>query len=192
MRSIVVAVLALGCATTPPAPPAPAPPPPVQPAVPSEDPKMPAGYVEVTVLQVVQQDDEGAAVLLLDESTSTVLPIFIGGTEATSIALRSRGIMPARPLTHDLLDSIIRKLRGSLVKVQVDKLEDKIFHGSVFVRIASEKRIVRVDARPSDAIALAIGNRLPIYIARKVLDEAGVPKDEILRQIAPPATGPTI
>jgi bifunctional DNase/RNase len=136
----------------------------------------------------------GAAVLLFDEASSTVLPIFIGGTEATSIDLRQRGLPSPRPLTHDLLDTIVKRMRGSLVKVQVDALRDGVFHGSVFIRVADEtgaRRILKFDARPSDAIALAIGNKVPIYVAKKVFEEAGIAKDEILRQLQKP-TGDTI
>jgi hypothetical protein len=150
---------------------------------------MPAGYVEARVMQLIERD-QGAAVLLLDEASMLVLPIFIGGTEGASIDLRMRGVPPQRPLTHDLLDTLVKKLKGTLVKVQVDELRDGVFHGSVFLR--TERRVIRVDARPSDALALAIGNKLPIYVASKVFEEAGVPKDELVRQIAPVTTGPTI
>jgi bifunctional DNase/RNase len=76
-----------------------------------------------------------------------------------------------RPLTHDLLDSVIRELEGELFKVQVDELRQAIFIGSVFLR--REGRIIEIDARPSDAIALALGNKVPIFMAREVLESAG-------------------
>lgn len=148
---------------------------------------MPAGYVDAQVMQVVALSDGNGAVLLLDEAGSRVLPIFIGGTEATSIELRMRGVPRPRPLTHDLLDATIKKLRGKLVKVHVDELRDDVFHGSVFIRI--DRRIIKFDARPSDALGLAIGNKVPIYVAKKVLDAAGVDKDEIMKQLAPTTGG---
>jgi uncharacterized protein len=140
------------------------------------------------VLQVADVGD-GGAVLLLDESSNRIVPIFIGGTEAASIQLRMRGEPPQRPLTHDLLDTIVKKLHASIVKVQVDELRDGTYIGSVFVR--SGRRIYRIDARPSDAMALAIGNKVPIYVAKKVIEEAGVPRDEIMRQVSPQGVGPT-
>jgi bifunctional DNase/RNase len=76
-----------------------------------------------------------------------------------------------RPLTHDLLDAVIRELDSELVKVQVDELRDSIFIGSVFLR--REGKIVEIDARPSDAIALALGSKVPIFMAREVLERAG-------------------
>lgn len=186
MRAVVLS-LVVGCAGAPPPAPAAAPPPPPR-VEPSEPSGILAGYVDAHVMQVVATS-EGAAVLLLDETTHSVLPIFVGGTEATSIDLRMRKVPPQRPLTHDLLDTVLKRLRGSLVKVQVDELRDGIFYGSIFVRV--DRRIIKLDARPSDALALAIGNKVPIYVAKPVFVEAGIPKDEILRQLAKPAE-PTI
>ncbi len=143
---------------------------------PEEDPRQaPAGYVRMQVQDVISLS-AGEAVLLVDGERTKLLPIFIGGTEAVSIALRLRNQPAPRPLTHDLLDSVIRQLGGELVKVQVDRMTAGIFVGSIFVRTATGTR--RIDARPSDAIALAIGNRVPIYVARAVLDQSGLePKD---------------
>jgi uncharacterized protein len=191
VRAALLAIL-VACGSAP--PPAPTPPPPrPKPVEPSEPAGILAGYVDAHVMKVVAVS-EGAAVLLYDETSGTVLPIFIGGTEATSIDLRMRGVPAARPLTHDLLDAMIKRLRGTIVKVQVDSLTEGVFFGSVFVRVADDsgaRRILKFDARPSDALALAIGNKIPIYVAKKVFEEAGVPKDEILRQLAKPG-GETI
>jgi bifunctional DNase/RNase len=168
-----------GCGGAPPTP-LPAPPPvaPVEP--PLEPVEKPPNYVEVHAKQVVDTGG-GAAVLLLDEATNLIIPIYIGGTEGMSIGLRIRGEVAPRPLTHDLMDAAIKKLKGSIVKVHVDELREGTFHGSVYIR--SGRRLLRLDARPSDAIALAIGNRAPIYVAQQVLDEAGVQRDELLRQL---------
>lgn len=148
-----------------------------KPASVSKAPRPPAGYVEMSVLGVAATGD-GQAVLLVDETKTAVLPIFIGGTEALSIDLRHRRKRYQRPLTHDLFDDMMRELGGKLVKVQVDDISGHTFVGTVFVRGAAGK-LIEIDARPSDAIALAIGNRVPIYVARTVLDEAGIKKDEL-------------
>jgi len=183
-RLLIAIALAAGCggSARPAAPPAPAsveePPDPVE---------KPPGYVEVHPMQVVELG-ESAALLMLDEASNLILPIFIGGTEAASIQHRMRGTAPPRPLTHDLLDAAVKKLKGSIVKVHVDALRDGVFHGSVYIR--SGRRVLRLDARPSDAIALAIGNRAPIYIAQQVLDAAGVPRDELMKQLPAGAGGP--
>ena len=140
----------------------------------ADPPRPPAGYLEMTVLDVKGTVD-GAAVLLVNQARSVVVPIMVGGTEALSIQLRQSKQRYQRPLTHDLLDSILHELGGSLVKVQVDDIRDGTFIGTVFVRKGN--RVVSIDARPSDAIALAIGNGVPIFMAQRVIDEAGLRKD---------------
>jgi uncharacterized protein len=185
LRIAVALMVGCGGAASPPAPAVPAAT--VAAEAPPDPVVKPAGYVEVHAMRVVPLDGS-AALLLLDEASDVIVPIFIGGTEAASIEHRLRGTAPPRPLTHDLLDAAVKKLRGSIVKVHVDALRDGTFHGSVYLRAG--RRVLRLDARPSDAIALAIGNRAPIYVARQVLDEAGVPRDELLRQLPAGAGGP--
>jgi uncharacterized protein len=182
---IAIALMA-GCGGAP--PPQPAPPVPVPVEEPPDPVVKPAGYVEVHALQVVELDGDSAALLMLDEASNLIVPIFIGGTEALSIKHRMRGSSAPRPLTHDLLDAAVKKLKGSIVKVHVDALREGVYHGSVYIR--SGRRVLRLDARPSDAIALAIGNRAPIYMAQAVLDAAGVPRDELMKQLPAGATGP--
>jgi hypothetical protein len=142
----------------------------------------PQGYVEMTVGDVTSTG-EGHAVLLVDESSDVVVPIFIGPNEAMSIDLRHRKQRYQRPLTHDLLDSILHELGGSLVKVQIDDIKDNTFVGAVFVRTPT--RVVELDARPSDAIALALGNHVPIFVARRVIEQAGVHRDDRSSPLGP-------
>lgn len=148
---------------------------------------MPAGYVAVRPDRVVPLG-EADALLLVDEPDDLVLPVFIGGTEGASIDTRMRGVTPERPLTHDLLDHVLAKLHAKLVQVQVDELrrngdEGGVFIGSIYLRLEGG-RVIKLDARPSDAIALAIGNHVAIYVARKVLDEGGYKWSEIQRQLS--------
>ena len=138
---------------------------------------MPTGYVKVRV-GAVGEVGGSDVVLLFDEVGQRIVPIVIGGTEALSINLRMHAEAPPRPLTHDLLDSMLRRMRASVVKVQVDELRDGVFIGSVFVREA-DGYIFKLDSRASDAIALAVGNRVPVYVARPVLDEAGIGREEL-------------
>jgi bifunctional DNase/RNase len=128
--------------------------------------------VEMTVVGVLPVRGGGAAVVLIDPEKSKVLPIFVGGTEAFSIQLRLAKQHFPRPLTHDLMESIVRALGGKVVRVQVDEIRDDAFIGSVFVQMGP--RVARIDARASDAIALALGNALPILVARDVLEKAGM------------------
>lgn len=138
--------------------------------------RAPEGYVEMTVVGVAPTGD-GEAVLLVDEDKSVIVPIFIGGTEALSIDLRHRRKRYQRPLTHDLLDEVARELGGSFEKVHVDDIKGNTFVGTVFLRAG--KRVVQIDARPSDAIALALGNRVPIFVAQRVIDQAGIRKSDM-------------
>jgi bifunctional DNase/RNase len=136
----------------------------------------PSGYEHVAVWDLVPTAD-GAAVLLIDASHTTVLPIFVGGTEALTIRLDLDGKHYDRPLTHDLLASIIRELGGQPIKAQIDDLRDDTYFGSVFV--SQGERILQLDARPSDAIAIALGSGAPLYVSRSVMLASGVPREAI-------------
>ena len=185
MRVLIAAIaVSFGCGAAPP-PPAPPPPQPVPVAAPEPLPRVvkPAGYVQVRIAGVLPDDASGTLILHHEESKRAV-PVWIGGTEAYSIQLRLRGEAPPRPLTHDLFDAAIAKLGGEIVKVQVDALRGGTYHGSVYIRAG--RRVHRLDARPSDAIALAIGNVIPIYVAETVLDAEGIPYDPDAAQLPMP------
>ncbi|MBI5532706.1 MAG: bifunctional nuclease family protein [Deltaproteobacteria bacterium] len=130
----------------------------------------------MTVAGVGTTPQGGKVVMLVDADQKIVLPIFVGGTEALSIELRLDHRRYQRPLTHDLLDSVMRELRGELEKVHVNELRDNVYIGAVFVR--DGRRVAEIDARPSDAIALALGADAPIFVARAVIEKAGVRREE--------------
>jgi bifunctional DNase/RNase len=149
-----------------------------KPAPASGSPKVvPSGYSLVRVAGVTHMPGGGNAVLLVDDGHRRALPIFIGGTEALSIELRLKKQPFARPLTHDLYDKTIQKLGGHVDSVRVDKLENNTYFGTVVVN--DGKKIFELDARPSDAIALALGNGVPIHVAAKVLERGGMDLDKI-------------
>jgi bifunctional DNase/RNase len=127
-------------------------------------------FVEMTVAGVMGYRGS-QAVVLKTLSEDYTLEIWVGPTEALAIDLRLNRRRFQRPLTHDLLDTIMRELGGKLVKIQVDDLKDNTFVGTVFVK--HNQKVIPIDARPSDSIALAIGNRAPIFVAQKVLERAG-------------------
>ncbi|HEY1955452.1 MAG TPA: bifunctional nuclease family protein [Polyangiaceae bacterium] len=135
----------------------------------------PAGYVEGHVLHGTSKTAGGGSMLLLAESSETVaLPIFIGGTEAMTIDLRLKGDRYARPLTHDLLSETIHELGGRAVQVQVDELVSDTYRGTVVLE-RGDGSFVTLDARPSDCIALSLGEHVPIYVRKQLLDDEGVP-----------------
>ena len=127
--------------------------------------------VEMEVVKVGTLNDQ-SVVLLRSKADRRVLPIWIGEAEANAINLRLTGRKPPRPLTHDLLDRVIAHLGGRLVKVHVEDLRDNIFYGRVFLK--QGQKDIDIDARPSDSIALAVGAKVPVLVARKVLDAAGI------------------
>lgn len=138
------------------------------------EPTAPVGFVEMQVAGVLPTR-EGNAVVLRDSEETVMLPIWIGDAEAFSIQMRLDRRRFQRPLTHDLLDAVMLELGGRLVKIQVDDLKGNTFVGTIYVQQAG--RLHEIDSRPSDAIALAVGNRAPIFVSRKVLDRAGVKKE---------------
>ncbi len=129
------------------------------------------GYRPVEVGGVSYGKD-GNVVLLVDLGANIAVPIFVGPTEALSIELRLDGRRYRRPLTHDLFDATLRRLGGRVERVTIDRLEDDTFHATVVIRDGEE--CFALDARSSDAIALALGNRAPIQIAESVVSRAGV------------------
>lgn len=105
------------------------------------------------------------------EGERRTLPIFIGGPEATAIAVALEGIEPRRPLTHDLLKTLLEEMGAQLVQVVVTALQDSVFYADLHLMVAGDTLVV--SARPSDAIALAIRTASPIFAADEVLAEAG-------------------
>ena len=127
--------------------------------------------IEMVVESVRVHMPSGRHVLLLKEvGVGRVLPIWIGPWEASAIAMRLQGITPERPLTHDLLGTVIDELGGRVERVLIAALADETFHARIEIVTPDTRR--EVDARPSDAIALAVRLEVPIYAAAAVLDRA--------------------
>jgi bifunctional DNase/RNase len=113
----------------------------------------------------------GAYALLLKEVFGTRrLPIIIGQAEAQAIALELEGIKPPRPLSHDLMKSIIDNLGGTLLQVFINELRENTYYAQLIIDLST--LTIEIDARPSDAIALAIRAQAPIYVADSVMDSA--------------------
>ena len=140
------------------------------------DAQPPSGFVRMTV-RGVAPTAQGNAVLLVDEQQKKGVPIFVGETEALSIRLRLANRRYARPLTHDLFDSALDQLGAKIEYVRVDKLQNNVFFGTVVM--TSGKKYIELDARSSDAVALALGRNVPIFMARPVLDRSAIDLDKI-------------
>jgi bifunctional DNase/RNase len=111
-------------------------------------------------------------VILKETGRERYLPIWIGPWEASSIAMRLQGLTPERPLTHDLFASALEAVDARVARVVISELADETFHARLFVE--REGHVGEVDARPSDALALAVRVGAPIYAAEAVLDQAGL------------------
>lgn len=127
--------------------------------------------VEVTVKGVTMS---GAAwVVLLDSSSSEkTLPIVIGTAEAQAILFELNGIEFPRPLTHDLFRSVLTELDVQLTRIEITELRDETFFAKLILETPSGK--IETDARPSDALALALRCHCPIYASESVLQKAGI------------------
>lgn len=120
----------------------------------------------------MEVEGEQSVVILKDVEGKHMLPIWIGMLEATSIALEVEGIKPARPLSHDLMRSIVSALGAEVAMVLIYDLKDNTFYGQVLLRVGEDT--IEVDSRPSDAIALALRTGAPIFVSERVIEEAGI------------------
>lgn len=127
-------------------------------------------------------------VILKDPVSAKYLPIFIGPCEAEAIAVKLQNVSVERPLTHDLLKSVIAELGGRVQHIVVNDLRQDTFYAQIVVDLNGQNRII--DSRPSDAIALSVRLDVPIYVAETVMDRAGImPDEEVESEIAPTTPG---
>ena len=133
--------------------------------------------VELTIESIrVSLMNYQRVVILKEKESDRYLPIWIGPAEADAIAVRLQEVSVARPLTHDLLRSIIDSLGASVDYVIVNDLSNDTFFARIMLQI--DGRVMEIDSRPSDAIALAVRVQVPIYADESVLEKAGVKLDQ--------------
>lgn len=130
--------------------------------------------VRLNVLGIsYSQTQSGAyALVLSEEGGKRRIPIIIGGFEAQAIAIQLEGLTPPRPLTHDLLVSFAKSFDVQLIDVQIYKLEEGVFFSKLYC--LRESKEIYIDARTSDAIALALRFGCPIYTTEDIIDKAGI------------------
>jgi bifunctional DNase/RNase len=134
--------------------------------------------VEMELLGVRVELPSNTPIVLLRETSDTerMLPIFVGGPEATAIALALEGVVTPRPMTHDLMKSVLDDLGAALEKVVVTDLRDGTFYAELHLSVGETSH--QVSSRPSDAIALAVRTGSPIFAEESVLDEVAYTVDE--------------
>ncbi|MEK6562391.1 MAG: bifunctional nuclease family protein [Candidatus Binatota bacterium] len=111
-------------------------------------------------------------VILKDMDNKLNLPIWIGLLEATAMATELEGIKMARPMTHDLLKNLLAELGGSVNSIEITELKENTYYASIYLNIGG--RELAIDSRPSDAIALALRTKSPIYVAKAVLEASSI------------------
>jgi len=132
--------------------------------------------IEMTIESVRASPVNYQRVVILKEASGRYLPIWVGPAEADAIAVKLHEVVLPRPLTHDLLCSVIEDLGGALSFVVVCDLKDDTFYAKLAIQV--DGRTLEVDARPSDAMALAVRTKSPIYVEESVLMKAGFIMDK--------------
>ena len=111
-------------------------------------------------------------VILREADGEALLPIWIGAFEANAIAMFLEGVQAPRPMTHDLLSALLKVTGGRIEKIVISDLSRSTFFASIFLEIQDGEEVITLDARPSDAIALALRSAAPIYVLESVLEAA--------------------
>jgi hypothetical protein len=112
-----------------------------------------------------------ALVILRDLEGTKALPIWVGIQEANAIALEIEQVPTPRPMTHDLIKNILEGIHATVTRIVVNDLKDSTFYATIFLSLNSNE--IRIDSRPSDAIAVALRVKAPIFVTQEVIDRAG-------------------
>lgn len=126
-------------------------------------------------------------VVLKDTSTDRYLPIWIGPCEADAITAELQQQPVKRPLTHDLLKNVIRELGGRVVHIFINELRNDVYYARILIDVAG--RQIEIDSRPSDALALGVRVKVPIFVAEMVMDKAAIVEEEDVENEVPSASG---
>ncbi|GJM31961.1 MAG: hypothetical protein DHS20C18_09620 [Saprospiraceae bacterium] len=132
-------------------------------------------YLELEIVAIATSESQpnSFVVILKEKEGGRRLPVVIGGFEAQAIAIAIEGISPNRPLTHDLFKNTLASLQVSLQKVTISDLRAGVFFATLYC-LTKDKKILKIDSRTSDAIALAVRFACPIYVKTFILEEAGI------------------
>jgi bifunctional DNase/RNase len=126
--------------------------------------------VEVELSRIIINETSDQQIIVLKERHGQrSFPIVIGIVEIFAIDRRLKGIKPPRPMTHDLLDDVIENLGASIEKIVISDLRNHTFYAKIY--LSSNGQTVKIDSRPSDAIALGVASNAPIYVAEHVFEK---------------------
>ena len=126
--------------------------------------------VEVELSRIIINETSDQQIIVLKERHGhRSFPIVIGIVEIFAIDRRLKGIKPPRPMTHDLLDSTIENLGAKIEKIVINDLRNHTFYAKIY--LSSNGRTVKIDSRPSDAIALSVASNAPIYVAEHIFEK---------------------
>jgi len=127
--------------------------------------------VRVELSRIIINEMSDQQIIILKESDGQrSFPIVIGISESFAIDRRLKGIEPPRPMTHDLMDSVIKNLGAKIEKIVINDLRQHTFYAKITLSV--DDRLVEIDSRPSDAIALGVASNTPIFVAEHVFDKA--------------------
>jgi len=131
--------------------------------------------VEMELSKIIIDEKRPDQIIVLKEKNGPrLMPIVIGYLEANAIKLKVSGVTPPRPLTHDLLFSVIEGLGASVVRVLIDALENNTFYAKLVLQLSGQASEKAIDARPSDAIAMAVRAHAPIFVDEEVIKRSEV------------------
>ncbi len=133
--------------------------------------------VQVKGIYMVSTTTGHTPVVLLTDDGERFLPIYIGISEAISINAALHGEISARPMTHDLIMSILENFDATIATVVIDDVDEGIYYAQLSIKVNGDER--QLDARPSDCIALAIRSETTVYIRRSILDDTAISKDDL-------------
>lgn len=134
----------------------------------------------IVALSESQSKPNHYALILEDTVSKRRIPLIIGTTEAQSIAMVMEKMTPLRPQTHDLFAETLRQLNAQIEKVVINRFENDTFYAVILLK-TSEQKIIEIDARPSDAIALAIRNGCGIFAVQEIIEQSAYYFDEKIR-----------
>lgn len=140
--------------------------------------------IELEIITIVPAHSHGAYTLVLGEkSGERKLPVLIGAFEAQSIAMELEGMVPTRPLTHDLMVNLMNELEIEVTEVLITNLKEGVFYSTIVCK--SGDTTVELDSRTSDAIAIAVKMKSPIFVKGSIMEEAAYELDDLKEAEAP-------